>query len=261
VSLVDDLTVMLLTFNEDANIERTLDAVKWAKAILVIDSGSTDATLDIIARYRQARVVTRSFDTFANQCNFGLAQIATPWVLSLDADYQLTPELSAEITELAPVADVAGYTTGFIYAIYGQRLRATLYPQRTVLYRRDRARYRDEGHGHRVGIDGLVANLAGRIVHDDRKSLARWIGSQQRYARVEADHLLSMPRSTLGRVDKLRLMGWPAPPLMFVYTLLWKRCILDGWAGWLYVLQRTLAEVMLALEIIDRRLRSAAPKL
>ena len=54
-------------------------------------------------------------------------------------------------------------------------------------------------------------------------------------------------------------MGWPAPILVFLYTLVWKRCILDGWAGWLYVLQRTLAEVMLALEIVDRRLRGPKP--
>lgn len=260
MTIADDLTAMILTYNEETNIARTLDAVKWARSILVVDSGSTDATLSIVARYPQARVVTRVFDTFANQCNFGLAQVTTTWVLSLDADYELTPELAGEITSLALQDDVMGYAAGFVYAIYGQRLRATLYPPRTVLYRRELARYRDEGHGHRVGIDGRVANLAGRILHDDRKPLARWLGSQQRYARVEADHLLSSPREALGRVDKLRLMGWPAPPIMFLYTLLWKRCILDGWAGWLYVLQRTLAEVMLALEIVDRRLRSVAPK-
>jgi hypothetical protein len=53
-------------------------------------------------------------------------------------------------------------------------------------------------------------------------------------------------------------MGWPAPILVFLYTLIVKRCALDGWVGWLYVLQRTLAEVALALEIVDRRVRNRA---
>jgi hypothetical protein len=57
----------------------------------------------------------------------------------------------------------------------------------------------------------------------------------------------------------VRLLGWPAPILVFLYTLIIKRCALDGWAGWLYVLQRTFAEIALALEIVDRRMRSRAP--
>jgi glycosyltransferase involved in cell wall biosynthesis len=249
------LTVMILTFDEEANIARTLDAIKWAGRILIVDSGSTDATLDIVARYPQARVVTREFDSFAEQCNFGLSEIRTAWVLSMDADYELTPAIAAEMRALAPGREVSGYRAGFIYRMYGRPLRAALYPPRTVLYRPERARYRNEGHGHRVVIDGEVRHLRGSIYHDDRKSLARWLASQQGYARREADYLLSKPRAELKRTDRIRLMGWPAPILVFFYTLLWKRCILDGWPGWLYVLQRALAEIMIAIEVVDRRLR------
>lgn len=67
---------------------------------------------------------------------------------------------------------------------------------------------------------------------------------------------MSTPRAELKRTDRIRLMGWPTPILVFFYTLLWKRCILDGWPGWLYVLQRTLAEIMIAIEVVDRRLRA-----
>lgn len=258
--LADHLTVMVLTFNEAPNIARTLDAVSWAKQILVMDSGSTDETLEIVGRYPHARVVTRAFDSFAGQCNFGLEQIASEWVLSLDADYELLAELSHEIQDLQPEDGVAGYKAGFAYCIYGRPLRAALYPERCVLYRRRLARYCDEGHGHRVVIEGAVERLSARIHHDDRKPLARWLGSQQKYARIEAEHLLGAPRAALGRVDRIRLMGWPAPVLIFTYTLVAKRCILDGWPGWIYVLQRTLAEIMLALEIGDRRLSTEAGK-
>lgn len=259
--IADQLTAMILTFNEEPNIARTLDAITWAGQILVVDSGSTDATLDIVARYPQARVMTRKFDSFADQCNFGLAAVRTAWVLSLDADYELAPDIAAEIQALAPGQEVSGYRAGFIYRMYGRSLRAGLYPPRTVLYRPERARYRNEGHGHRVVIDGEVGNLRGSIYHDDRKPLSRWLASQQGYAQREANYLLSTRRADMKRTDRIRHMGWPAPILVFLYTLFWKRCILDGWAGWLYVLQRSLAEIMIALAVVDRKLRAISNSL
>jgi len=251
------VTAMVITYNEEVNLRSCLDALRWVPRILVIDSGSTDATLDIARQYPQVEIVERPFDDFATQCNFGLARIETRWVLSLDADYELSESLVTEIAALRE-GNVAGYSAAFIYRMYGRPLRGSLYPPRVVLYRKDAAAYRNEGHAHRVGIAGRVANLRGRILLDDRKPLARWLQSQQRYARCEADYLLATPRASLGRVDRIRLMGWPAPILVFFYTLVGKRCALDGWAGWLYVLQRTLAEVALALEIVDRRVRSRA---
>jgi glycosyltransferase involved in cell wall biosynthesis len=250
-----DITAMILTYNEEPNIARTLDAVAWLKDVLIVDSGSTDATLDIIARYPNARVVTRKFDSFAEQCNFGLAQVRTPWVLSMDADYELTPEVTSEIQTIVPVDAISGYRAGFIYRMYGGPLRATLYPRRIVLYRPQCGRYRNEGHGHRVVLVGEVRDLVGKIWHDDRKPFARWLASQQVYARREAEYLLTTPRVELRRTDRIRMMGWPAPILVFFYTLFWKRCILDGWPGWLYVLQRTLAEILIAVELVDRKLR------
>jgi hypothetical protein len=64
--------------------------------------------------------------------------------------------------------------------------------------------------------------------------------------------------STLRRSDRIRRAGWPAPILVFFYTLIWKGCILDGWPGWLYVLQPVFAESMIAIEIIDRRVQERA---
>jgi glycosyltransferase involved in cell wall biosynthesis len=254
MKVAPQVTAMVLTFNEEANIGRCLDKLTWAERILVVDSGSTDGTLGIAGRYGSARVVQRAFDDFASQCNFGLAQIETPWVLSLDADYELSEQLIAEIARLEDDG-AAGYSAAFIYRMHGRPLRGSLYPPRVVLYRRGLATYRNEGHGHRVRVDGTIARLEGKIYHDDRKPLARWFTSQQRYARAEADHLLATAPSELGRADRLRLKGWPMPIAVFLYTLIWKRCLLDGWPGWLYALQRLAAETMLALEIVDRRLR------
>ena len=104
-------------------------------------------------------------------------------------------------------------------------------------------------------MSGQIATLSGIIFHDDRKPLKRWLASQQRYASVEAEYLLAADRKTLCRADRVRLAAWPAPIAAFIYTLIFKGCLLDGWRGWYYALQRLFAETLIALEIIDRRMR------
>ncbi len=256
--MIEHITPLVITYNEAPNITRTLDRLTWARRIVVIDSGSTDETLKIVRSYPQVEVIQRPFEDFASQCNFGIAQVTTAWVLSLDADYELSKELVDEIRELRPDAVTAGYQTRFVYRIYGRPLRGTLYPPRTVLYRKDKSRYRNEGHGHRVMIEGTTVPLAGVIYHDDRKPLASWFAAQGRYAAKEAEHLMAADPKTLRKSDRLRLAAWPAPLVVFIYTLVCKGCLLDGWRGWYYALQRLLAEILIALEIIDRRLRRAS---
>ncbi len=254
----DTVTPLLITYNEIQNIERTLAKLDWARRIVVIDSGSTDGTLDVLARDARIEVVHRPFDSFAEQCNFGLTHIRTDWVLSLDADYELSDAFVTELPGLQPTPDDTGYRAAFIYRIHGHPLRGTLYPPRAVLYRVDGARYENEGHGHRIRLQGRVSDLKGAIYHDDRKPLSRWLASQLKYAAREATHLLETPRERLGRVDRIRLMGWPAPILVLGYVLFAKGALLDGRAGWFHAFQRLLAEVLLALELLDRRLSGAS---
>ena len=96
--------------------------------------------------------------------------------------------------------------------------------------------------------------LSGVIYHDDRKPLSRWLASQQSYARLEADYLLKADAGALSASDRLRRMAWPAPIVIYFYVLVVKGCLFDGWPGWFYTLQRVLAECMIALELVDRRL-------
>ena len=264
--MLSDVTPLILTLDEAPNIRRTLEKLAWAKQILVVDSFSTDETLDIARSFPQVRIVQRKFDTFAGQCNFGLQKINTEWVLSLDADYVLSDELDSELRELKPDGDVAGYRAKFVYCIDGRPLRASLYPPRTVLYRRTRARYRDEGHGHRVRVDGYVAELRSPIFHDDRKPLDRWLHEQNRYAVREAEYLFaaeSKPpgagsrKPGLGEMpalnwrDRIRKKVVLSPILIFFYTLFGRGLILDGWPGLYYVFQRTLAEILLSLRLME----------
>jgi len=257
MTFLDQITVLILTYNEEENIDRTLQALTLFPEVVVLDSFSTDATLDILTKYPNVRSVARPFDSHAAQWNFGLngCGIERPWVLALDADYVLNSKLVEEIAALEPDDAICGYQIGFRYCIFGRALRASLYPAVIALYRRASTMYIQDGHTQRAVVNGAIKALLYKINHDDRKPLSRWFSSQQRYAKIEVDHLLSASSAKLRRNDRIRMMAWPAPILVFLYTLIWKRCILDGWRGWLYALQRTLFEILFAIEVIDRRLR------
>src|SRR2546423_1418112 len=249
-----ELTGLIIAFNERENIERTLAALYSIERIILVDSFSTDDTLALAKAMRpDIAVFQRAFDSFAEQCNFGLTKIETPWVLSIDADYVLSRELIDEIKALEPPAEINGYSAAFRYCVFGRPLRTTIYPPRTVLYRRDCARYENEGHGHRVRVKGPIASLAGKIDHDDRKPLSRWLQSQDAYFKIEARHLLAMPNERLNRQDRLRKKIVFAPWVIFLYLLIGRSLIFDGWPGWFYVFQRTIAEMLLSLRLLTER--------
>jgi len=255
--VIDDITPLVITFNEAPNIGRTLDRLGWARRVIVLDSFSTDATAEIVARHPMAELVTHPFESFAAQCNFGLTLVGTGWCLSLDADYVVSEALVEEMRGLADTPGTDGYRAAFRYCIHGRPLRGSLYPPRTVLHRVTGARYENRGHGHAVVVRGAVGDLRGMIDHDDRKPLTVWYAAQQRYARAEATHILAASPGTLPLADRIRRNAVVAPFLVLFYVLFVRGCILDGRAGWLYVLQRMLAEILLAIELTDRRL--AAP--
>ena len=254
------LTALLLTWNETANIGRTLAGLRWVSEIVVIDSGSTDGTLEVLAAHPNVRVLHREFDSFAAQCNFGLERISTEWVLSLDADYGVPEELARSMSTLLERADqenLAGFSLPFRYCIDGRPLRGSLLPPRTCLYRTLRGRYRDEGHGHRVVVQGEVAPLNLPLLHDDRKPLERWLDSQQKYLRIEAANLLSTPSHRLSWVDRLRKHTPLSPLAAFSFCLLLRGGLLDGRTGLAYALQRTYAELLLLLMLHAERSRQA----
>ena len=144
--MLEQITPLILTYNEENNINRTLEKLKWASKIIVIDSYSTDTTLEILSSYPQVEVFSRKFDTHATQWNYGLEKVATEWVLSLDADYIVTDALITEIKNLSPNSSIDGYFAKFKYCVFGKPLRGTILPPRQILFRKDKAIYIDDGH-------------------------------------------------------------------------------------------------------------------
>lgn len=252
--MLDRITPLILTLNEAPNIGRTLDRLAWARDIVVVDSGSTDATLEIAARYPSVRVFERRFTTHAEQWNHGLREtgIATEWVLALDADFLLTDEIVREIAALAPGPDTGGYRAPFVYCVDGAPLRGAVYPPVVVLFRRDGAEYGQDGHTQRVRARGTIEALSAPIRHDDRKPLDQWLAAQARYMRLEAEKLRSTPLAALSWPDRMRRLIVVAPPAMFAYCWILKGGWLDGRAGLVYALQRTAAEIVLSLRLLER---------
>lgn len=249
------ITPLVLTFNEAANIDRTLMRLRWADRVVVVDSHSTDDTVARCAAYSNVQVVQHPFEGHAAQWNFALAQVQTEWVLTLDADYCLSDELVTELAGWQPEPTVSGYMTAFTYCIFGRRLAASLYPPRLTLFRRSQGTYVIEGHTQQLRLPGEVRQLRGRILHDDRKSLDRWFKDQLRYSELEARYLSDTPPTGLRFQDRIRRRGVLAPLAVGPYVLVVHRLVLAGWPGWYYALQRTAAEVLLSLRLVEQRCR------
>jgi glycosyltransferase involved in cell wall biosynthesis len=247
-----EITPVILTRDEEPNLERTLAQLAWANDVVVVDSFSTDATIAIAERFPNVRVFQRTIDTLAGQSNYGLQQARTPWALLLDADYFVPREFVEELRSLEPKAGVRAFLAAFRYAVGGKPLRASLYPARVVLLHREHATVWQDGHAHRVAADGDTGMLQARIIHDDRKSFARFLERQKRYMREEADKLRHAdPRalSTAGRIRKLVVV---APLAVVFHTLFVKGLILDGLPGLRYTWERFVAELILSREMLRR---------
>lgn len=252
--MIESITPVILTYDEAPNIGRTLDALAWARDVVLVDSMSTDATLAIAARHPNVRVFQRAFDSHAAQWNYAISEtrIATPWILALDADYVAAPAFVAELARCDLDGPVAGYRCRFVYCIEGRPLGGALYPPVVALYRRQGARYVQDGHTQRVCIEGPIGAIAAPLLHDDRKPLARWVASQVRYARLEAEKLAATPWRKLAWSGRLRRMLVVAPVLVPLHCLLVKGGILHGRAGLYYAMQRTVAELLIALSLLAR---------
>lgn len=256
--LLDQVTVLVITYNEEDNIARTLDSVAFASRIIVVDSGSNDNTLEIIANYPQAEVLERAFTTFADQCNFGLEHVTSRWVLSLDADYVLPPDAPQAIeTALKSGADFL--EAGFDYCIAGKRVRGGIMPPRIVLFAAGSAQYMNDGHGHQLDTRIRPKRLPFRVRHDDRKPLQRWLSAQVTYAKQEAEKLDRTSADELGLNDRLRKLLFIAPPAVFILVYLLRGGFLSGWRGLYYAMQRFTAELLLSLYLIERRINRKDP--
>ena len=249
---VAEITPLILTYNEESNLRATLDRLRWAEKIVIIDSGSIDQTLRIADEFSNVVVRQRTFDNHTDQWNFGLTNVVTEWVLTLDADYLCPGDLPAELAALQLKFDV--YYARFRYCILGHPLRASLYPPRAVLFRPQQRKYIADGHTQTLDVAGVETGFLNTILlHDDRKPLSQWCSAQFKYANLEAIKILAS--QSLGWKDRIRKRIIFAPALTLLYCLFVKGLLLDGWRGIYYAIQRTFAELLLSLLVLDQMIR------
>lgn len=251
--MLDQITPLILTFNEEPNIGRVLERLTWAKKVVVLDSGSTDRTREIATAFPNVQWETRAFDTHSRQWDHALNHcgVESQWVLALDADYVLTRELIEEISRLNPGDGVEGYRTHFRYLIYGKPLKRCFYPPVVTLFLKAKGKYVQDGHTQRIRVDGLILDLSHKIDHDDRKPVSRWLNSQSRYADLEVELLLSQSWSQLRWSNRVRkgivVAPWLAPFLYWTVGL----GFLDGWEGIAYAFQRCVAESIISMKLLE----------
>lgn len=249
--MLENVTPVVMTFNEEPNIARTLQALAWAKRIIVIDSYSQDRTLEIARVFPQVTIFQREFDHVAYQFDYAIRQAETEWVLAMDADYVLTDEFVSEMATLIKHSDRNLYFVGLKYCVCGKPLRSAILPPREVLFRKDKAKYFPDGHRFDLRVEGECGMMTSFIYHDDRKPLSRWLWAQGRYVVLESKKLRETPPSQLNLADRIRQTKLWAPLLVFIYCFFVKGNIFDGWRGCYYSFQRVLAEILLAIQLIE----------
>ena len=253
------LTAVILTWNEEENIARTLHHLTWLERIVVIDSGSTDKTLELIRSFPNAEVHVRKFDTHAQQWNYGLGFCNSEWILSLDADYILSYAFIEEIKQKLDLDNISAFNAEFDFVLFERPLNKNNTTPRPVLFKREDCVYYDDGHTQRLKVNGRQAALKNKILHDDRKPLSRWLLNQSSYSLKEATMLLEKSEEDMSFLEKLRKKRIYTPLLMFFFCLFKRRMIMEGARGWHYTLQRTIVEMLISLRLTEEKISKKKP--
>ena len=262
------ISVLILTKNEEQDLPGCLQSVDWSDDIHVYDSLSDDATLSIAQRYG-ARVTQRGFDNWASHQNWGLNNISFryPWVLYIDADERVTPELRASIETVLqdPGEDVAFRVYRRDFFMGGWLRYSQMSPYYMRLFRPEKMRY--ERLVNPVSIpDGPVGTVPGYLDHYPfSKGLSHWFARHNSYSTFEAQQIVdnrsrNVPFSiTQAFLCKdfhqkryhqkelfYRLPGRPLIKFLLIYLL--KRGFLDGPPGFTYACLQAIYEYMIVLK-------------
>jgi len=242
------LSVIVPCFNEEKNIEACLESVTWAGEILVVDSYSTDATLDIARRYTD-RILQHEYLNSAAQKNWAIPRAAHGWVLIVDADERVTHGLRDEImTLLGQGPSLDGYWIKRKNFLFGREIRHSGWGTDSVLrlFRKDRGRYQDKRVHAEVTIEpaGMLHN---HLEHHSVSSIGDWISKINRYSSWKAQdkHERGMAIPVVHLVLR--------PPMRFFKDFILRLGLLDGWRGFLIAALSAFAELAMAAKVVQFR--------
>ncbi|MBI1913003.1 MAG: glycosyltransferase family 2 protein [Deltaproteobacteria bacterium] len=223
---MEKISVTIIVLNEESNIRDCLESVKWADEILVSDSGSTDRTVEICREYG-ATVFNDLWLGFGRQKNLVGDRAKNLWVLNIDADERITPELRVEIETALEKTDKAGfYIPRKNY--FGDRWirHCGWYPDYNLrLYRKDTGRFVDRYVHEAVAVNGPKAHLKNPMVHRTYKDVSDYLARMQKYSTLAAEEMLNSGKNA-GFLDIIF-----RPPFTFFKMFILKRGFLEGTAG------------------------------
>lgn len=221
------ITAAIITYNEEHDLPRALGSLAGiVDEIVLIDSGSTDRTCEI-ARSFGARVFTRALDGFAAQRNFAAAQCSNDWILMVDADYELSPELRASLSawKTGEPRDAAYEMASLTNFLGGWIRHSGWYPDyKILLYRRDLGEFAGAIH-ERVLARGTVGRLQGDVFHYTVRTFAENRAKLDAMTTLAAEDLFARGRKSW------RAAMIFAPPWTMVQRLVFQLGVLDGWRG------------------------------
>ncbi|MBV6646612.1 MAG: glycosyltransferase family 2 protein [Cyclobacteriaceae bacterium] len=222
------VTAIIPTFNEAENVAKALESVQWADEVLVIDSFSSDETLEIAKRFN-ARVLQHEYKYSAAQKNWAIPQASHEWVFLLDADEVAPVELAKEIKDLIANADKSAYWIGRDNFYMGKPIKFSGWQGDKVirLFQRDCCRYEDKHVHAEVITQGEVGELHAKITHHTYKSFAHILQKIDRYTTWGAyDRVSKTKKITLFHL-------WVKPTYRFFKYYILKLGFLDGKVGFI----------------------------
>jgi glycosyltransferase involved in cell wall biosynthesis len=225
------LSVTIVVWNEEERLRACLESAAWADEIVIVDGESTDKTV-ALAREFTDRVWVRPWPGFATQKNFALEQATGDWVLALDADERVTPELHDRIARILaddaagrPVAD--GYSLPRKNFFWGRWVRhGGLYPDYQLrLFRRRSGRFLADAVHESVRVDGRVETLGEPLFHHSYRNLEDFVQRSNRYSTLAAGEWIRRGK----RAGLADLIFRPLGRFISMYII--QRGFLDGWRG------------------------------
>lgn len=242
------LSVVIVTKNEEKEIRDCLESVAWASEIVVVDSHSEDATVRICREYTD-KVHVRDWPGYASQKNFGIDQATGDWVLILDADERVSPELREEIrTVLGSSPVFSAYRIPFKNFLGRHWLaHGGLHPDyHARLFRRSAARYGKREIHESLKIDGKIGRLQGSILHMTYDDIADYVHKVNLYTTLEADHL-----AAAGRKYRWWHLLKPVPRFFKLYIR--KQGFRDGIPGFISAALLSLYSFLICVKVMERR--------
>lgn len=270
------VSVVILTKNEEFNIEACLDCLKFSDDVVVYDSYSDDSTVELAEKYDNVRVVQRKFDNWSTHQNWGVENIEFrhPWVLYVDADERVPEDLADEIQSLCdPDSGYSAFRLRRKDMFMGRWLkRAQLYPTWIVrVFRPEKISYERLVNPIAV-VDGRTGDLEGHLMHYPfSKGIVDWIDRHNKYSNWEAEELLKVRagkrtplKNLFGDATERRaclkdiFFRLPLrPQIKWLYYMCWRMAWLDGHAGWSYARLTYLYEYMISMKVKEIKLKRA----